>query len=149
MRKNSVEKGSQSELLAEVNITPLGDLSLTLIVILMIISPMIMQSMIKVHSSKAVKSSQEEKAKEKPLFIRITKEAIYLNTEKMASEEEFSLRLANELGNKKDKSVMITSDREVLHGRVVHILDLSRQSGAEKLSLLKGAQKETGSKTPE
>jgi biopolymer transport protein ExbD len=148
MRKNSVEKGSQSELLAEVNITPMGDLSLTLIVILMVISPMIMQSMIRVHSSKAVETAQVEKEKEKPLFVRITDEAIYLNTEKMGSEEEFSIRLANELGNKKDKSVMITADREVLHGTVVHILDLSRQSGAEKLSLLKGAQKETGSKTP-
>jgi len=144
MRKNSVEKGSQSELLAEVNITPLGDLSLTLIVILMIISPMIMQSMIRVHSSKAVESTQVERTKEKPLFVRITNEAIYLNTESMGSEEEFSIRLAKELANKKDKSVMITADREVLHGKVVHILDLAKQSGAVKLSLLKGAKKEIG-----
>ena len=144
MRKNSVEKGSQSELLAEVNITPLGDLSLTLIVILMIVSPMIMQSMIKVHSSKAVESTQVERTKEKPLFVRITNEAIYLNTESMGSEEEFSIRLAKELANKKDKSVMITADREVLHGKVVHILDLAKQSGAVKLSLLKGAKKEIG-----
>jgi len=148
MRKDSVEKGSPKEL-AEVNITPLGDLSLTLIVILMIISPMIMQSMIKVHSSKAVETTQIEKKKEKPLFVRITDEAIYLNTEKMASEEEFSIRLAKELVDKKDKSVMITADREVLHGRVVHILDLSRQSGAVKLSLLKGAQIETSKEIPE
>jgi len=144
MRKNSVEKGSQSELLAEVNITPLGDLSLTLIVILMIVSPMIMQSMIRVHSSKAVESTQVERTKEKPLFVRITNEAIYLNTESMGSEEEFSIRLAKELANKKDKSVMITADREVLHGKVVHILDLAKQSGAVKLSLLKGAKKEIG-----
>jgi len=149
MRKNSVEKGSQSELLAEVNITPLGDLSLTLIVILMIVSPMIMQSMIKVYSSKAVETTQVEKAKEKPLFVRITNEAIYLNTEKMGSEEEFSMRLAKELANKKDKSVMITAKGEVLHGRVVHILDLSRQSGAAKLSLLKETKTETGKETPE
>jgi len=148
MRRNSVEKAGQKEL-AEVNITPLGDVSLTLIIILMVISPMIMQSMIKVHSSKAVKTTQVEKAKEKPLFVRITDEAIYLNTEKMESEEEFSIRLAKELENKKQKSVMITANREVLHGRVVHILDLSRQSGAVKLSLLKGSKRETGKKTPE
>jgi len=141
MRKESIEKGNPKEL-AEVNITPLGDLSLTLIVILMIISPMIMQSMIKVHSSKAVETAQVEKEKEKPLFIRISNDAIYLNTEKMDSEREFSIRLAKELDNKKDKSVMITADGEVLHGRVVHILDISRQSGAVKLSLLKGTKKE-------
>ena len=149
MRKNSVEKGSQSELLAEVNITPLGDLSLTLIVILMIVSPMIMQSMIKVHSSKAVESSRVEEAKEKPLFVHITNEAIYLNTEKMKSEEEFSLRLIKELENKKDRAVMITAEREVLHGMVVHILDLSRQSGAVKLCLLKKVEKEKGKGGPE
>ena len=147
MRKESVEKGGQKEL-AEINITPLGDVSLTLIIILMVISPMIMQSMIKVHSSKAVKSAKVEKAKEKPLFVRVTNEAIYLNTEKMGSEEEFSLRLVKELGNKKEKAVMIAADREVRHGKVVHILDLSRQSGAVKLSLLKKVKKETGKKTP-
>ncbi|MFQ5867586.1 MAG: ExbD/TolR family protein [bacterium] len=148
MRKDSVEKGGRKELV-EVNITPLGDVSLTLIIILMVISPMIMQSMIKVHSSKAVKTTQVEKAKEKPLFVRITDEAIYLNTEKIESEEEFSIRLAKELENKKQKSVMITANREVLHGRVVHILDLSRQSGAVKLSLLKGSKRKTSKKTPE
>lgn len=148
MRKGSIETGGQKEL-AEVNITPLGDVSLTLIIILMLISPMILQSMIKVHSSKAVESTQEEKAKEKPLFVRITKEAIYLNTEKMGSEEEFSLRLIKELEKKNDKSVMITANKEVLHGKVVHILDISRQSGAVKLSLVKRAERETGEKKPE
>jgi len=143
MRKNSVEKGSPEEL-AEVNVTPLGDLSLTLIVIIMIVSPMIMQSMIKVHSSKAVKSVQVEKEKEKPLFVQITRGEIYLNTEKMGSEEEFTLRLAKELEGKKDKAVMITADKEVLHGRVVHILDISRQSGAVKLALVKKVKKEAG-----
>ena len=148
MRKGSIETGGQKEL-AEVNITPLGDVSLTLIIILMVISPMILQSMIKVNSSKAVKSTQEEKAKEKPLFVRITNEAIYLNTEKMGSEEEFSLRLIKELGNKNDKSVMITANKEVPHRKVVHILDISRQSGAVKLSLVKRAERETGDKKPE
>jgi biopolymer transport protein ExbD len=140
MRKGSIETGGQKEL-AEVNITPLGDVSLTLIIILMVISPMIMQSMIKIHSSKAVKSTQTEKAKEKPLFIRITNEAIYLNTEKMGSEEELSLRLIKELESKRDKAVMITANKEVPHGKVVHILDISRQSGAVKLSLVKEAKK--------
>jgi biopolymer transport protein ExbD len=147
MRRGSIETGGQKEL-AEINVTPLGDVSLTLIIILMVISPMIMQSMIKVHSSKAVKSTQAEKAKEKPLFVRITKEAIYLNTEKMGSEEELSLRLIKELENKRDKAVMITADKEVPHGKVVHILDLSRQSGAVKLSLVKRVKRETGKKRP-
>lgn len=148
MRKGSIETGGQKEL-AEVNITPLGDVSLTLIIILMVISPMILQSMIKVNSSKAVKSTQAEETKEKPLFVRITNEAIYLNTEKMGSEEEFSLRLIKELGDKSDKSVMITANKEVPHGKVVHILDISRQSGAVKLSLVKRAERETGDKKPE
>ena len=147
MRRGSIETGGQKDL-AEINVTPLGDVSLTLIIILMVISPMIMQSMIKVHSSKAVKSTQAEKAKEKPLFVRITNEAIYLNTEKMGSEEELSLRLIKELENKSDKAVMITADKEVPHGKVVHILDLSRQSGAVKLSLVKRVKKETGKKRP-
>ena len=48
-----VRQTDKDEPLNEVNVIPLADLSLVLLIILMVLSPMIMQSMIKVQSSKA------------------------------------------------------------------------------------------------
>ncbi len=136
MRKLSSEKG-HSEPIAEVLLTPLCDVSLTLLIILMIISPLVMQSLIRVSTSKAVKSQQTAVKKEKPLFINITKKAIFLNTKKVKSDVDLAIKLRNELTFKRDKTVIVTADKDVRHGTVVHILDVSKQNGAKKLSLMK------------
>ena len=141
MRKFSSEKGKEGEPIAEVNITPLGDVSLTLLIVLMIISPMIVQSMIKVFSSKALPSHQEERVSDKPLFINITKKKVYLNTRPIKSDLDLSSRLINELMQKRDRSVLVTAEKDVKHGQVVHILDIAKQSGADKISLLKSAKR--------
>ena len=49
----SQQPQGDEEPLSEVNVIPLADLSLVLLIILMLLSPMIMQSMIKVHATKA------------------------------------------------------------------------------------------------
>lgn len=141
MRKFSTEKGKEGEPVAEINITPLGDVSLTLLIILMIISPMIMQSMIRVYSSKALPTHQQERKKEKPLFINITKKKIYLNTRPIRSDLDLASRLINELMQKRNKTVLVTAEYNVTHGKVVHVLDIAKQSGAEKISLLKSARR--------
>src|SRR6266700_1250935 len=127
----------QDEALSEVNVIPLADLSLVLLIILMVLSPMIMQSMIKVHATRAsaVKSLQE-KPPEPPLILLINPGAVILNTVKMNSDLDLAAKLAQALGAREDKTVLITADPAVLHGRVVEILDLVKQQGADKIALL-------------
>lgn len=136
------ELHKEDEELSEVNVIPLADLSLVLLIILMVLSPMVMQSMIKVQSTRAsaVKSLQE-KPPEPPLILLINPNGVYLNTIKMNSDLELAAKLAQALGNREDKTVLITADPSVLHGRVVSVLDLVKQQGAEKIALLHKASK--------
>ncbi len=136
MRKRSTEKGESGDI-ADINITPMCDLSLTLLIILMVISPMIMQSMIKVFSSSAVASSAKAAKKEKPLFIEIGEKDTYLNNRKVPSDLYLATHLLAELTRKADKSVMVTVHPAVLHGKVVQTLDLIKQNGASKVSIIK------------
>ena len=131
----------EDETLSEVNVIPLADLSLVLLIILMVLSPMIMQSMIKVHATRAsaVKSLQE-KPPEPPLILLIDPKGLFLNTVKMNTDLDLAAKLAQALGEREDKTVLITADPAVLHGRVVQILDLVKQQGAEKIALLHKAQ---------
>ena len=141
MKKFTIEKGSWDEI-SDINITPMADLSLTLLIILMIVSPMIMQSMLKVYASRAaVEAVEQQKKVSKPLYIEIKKQGFYLNSKKMKSDRDLYLYLKGELSRNQKKNVMITADRGVLHGTVVHVLDISKQAGAEKLSLIKKASR--------
>src|ERR1700730_11092303 len=100
---------SQDEALSEVNVIPLADLSLVLLIILMVLSPMIMQSMIKVQSSraKAIKSLQEQ-PKEPPLILSLMPNSVTLNTVKTTDDVDLASRLAQALGNRDDKTVLFT-----------------------------------------
>ena len=146
----SQQPQSEEETLSEVNVIPLADLSLVLLIILMVLSPMIMQSMIKVHASRASAiKSMTENPPEPPLILLINPEGVYLNTVKMHSDLDLAAKLAQALGNREDKTVLITADPSVLHGRVVTLLDMVKQQGAEKIALLRknGAAAPKGGKS--
>src|SRR5690242_3347722 len=102
-----VRQSEASEPLNEVNVIPLADLSLVLLIILMVLSPMIMQSMIKVQASKAsaVKSLAQQ-PKEPPIILALNPNGISLNTVKVGDDVDLAARLAAALGNREDKTVL-------------------------------------------
>jgi biopolymer transport protein ExbD len=135
------QQAQEGEELSEVNVIPLADLSLVLLIILMVLSPMIMQSMIKVQASKAsaVKSLAQQPP-EPPLILAVNPGGISLNTVKINTDLELAAQLAQALGNREDKTVLLTADPAVIHGRLVQVLDLVKQQGADKIALLKKAR---------
>ena len=137
-----VRQTESGEPLNEVNVIPLADLSLVLLIILMVLSPMVMQSMIKVQSSRAsaIKSLKEQ-PKEPPLILSLMPNSVTLNTVKVTDDVDLASRLAQALGNRDDKTVLFTADPAVLHGRFVQVLDLVKQQGADKIAILKKARK--------
>jgi len=136
-----VRQTDAGEPLNEVNVIPLADLSLVLLIILMVLSPMVMQSMIKVQASRAsaIKSLASQ-PKEPPLILSLGANSVSLNSVKMKDDVDLAAHLAGALGNREDKTVLFTADPGVLHGRFVQVLDLLKQQGAEKIALLKKAR---------
>lgn len=125
--------------IVSINITPLADVTTTLIVIFLITMPYIMWSGIKVNSTRAVKDRnivQAEKEPE-PIVLVLTTKEVYLNKERVKSRRDLGLLLQGLLKKRAYKQVIIVPDGDVLLGRVVEVLDIAKQSGAVKLALLK------------
>src|SRR5713101_3161271 len=101
------------ETLSEVNVIPLADLSLVLLIILMVMSPMISQALIQVTAAKAAAAqTQEELATEKPetpIIISYAPGLLKLNGVSMGSDLEFVTRLDQLLPKRHDKSVILTA----------------------------------------
>src|SRR5437773_1805525 len=109
------QQATEDEPLSEVNVIPLADLSLVLLIILMVLSPMIMQSMIKVQASRAsaIKSLAPQ-PKEPPLILAVNADSsVSLNTVKMTSDLDLVARLAQGLANRDDKTLLLTADPAV------------------------------------
>ncbi|OVE78253.1 hypothetical protein BVX98_00865 [bacterium F11] len=124
----------------KINVVPLADLSLVLLIILMVLSPMVMSSMVRVQTPNLAKvKAKQEKSKKilDPLLIKITQRGLFLNNRKVESEEFLAEQIGIKLTDEPERPVIVTASDNIQVGAVVHILDLAKQSGADRVSLLK------------
>jgi len=127
------------EELSEVNVIPLADLSLVLLIILMVLSPMVTQALIQIQAGKAAAAQTQEEITqpETPVIVSFAPGVLKLNGIAMGSDLEFVKRLDAVMANRKDRSVILTASPLLTHGKVVHLMDVVKRHGAESLVMLK------------
>jgi len=135
----SHKMNDHDEGLSEVNVIPLADLSLVLLIILMVLSPMAAQTLFHIASAQANKaqSQQDLATPEVPVIVTYEPTALKLNGIVMVDEMDFVKKLESVMAPRVDKSVLITASPAVMHGKVVHIMDLVKRHGAASLVMVK------------
>lgn len=114
----------------QLDIAPLVDVVLLLLVFFMLTSSYIFQPGIKIHLPRAVTSEVIQK---KSLIITVTAEnLIYLN-EKSVTGEELSRALADTM--EKSSPLLIKADRRCSLGRIVEVWDICRESGFTQINI--------------
>jgi len=133
------KNGSLSKGISEANITPLADVTTTLIVIFLITMPAIMWNGIQVNSAEAGSEQQvvtpTTKHTDDIITVVIEPEGISLNGESIAIGE-LEGTLQQRLVGMADKTVVVVPSDLVELGFVVEVLDIAKASGAEQLALL-------------
>jgi biopolymer transport protein TolR len=116
----------------EINVTPLVDVMLVLLVIFLVASVYIVKESIEIELPKAATATD---VVDTTLSIVMDKERkLYLNGEPI---EEGALATACEKAAEKDKDTqaIIAADHAVSHGDVIRVIDLVRSHGLEKFAL--------------
>ncbi len=133
-KKNSILEGQN-----EANITPLADVTTTLIVVFLITMPALAGHGIKVNQAEAGSESAvvtpTELKNESLLTLAVTPEGITLNGA-MVAVEQLEYELSSKLATRDDKTLVIVPHDDVLLGQVVQVLDIAKASGAESLAML-------------
>lgn len=118
--------------MSEINITPLTDVMLVLLVIFMVTTPLIMTDSFKVKLPKAVTSDAEPG---KGAVIAINESGLISLNGKDVRQEELYGKLRQGFGSGLDKTVVIKADGATRHNIIVKVLDTAKAAGAEKLSI--------------
>ena len=121
------------------NITPLADVTTTLIVVFLITMPTIMWSGISVNRTQTDKGQEvirkEMPAEDEMLTIAIRPGVVTLNRVPVTPALLGEL-LANRLAEREDKTVVVVPSDDVELGEVVSVLDIAKASGAGNLALV-------------
>lgn len=126
---------------AEINVTPMADIMLVLLVIFMITTPLL-QTGITVNLPKAKNSLDAPEADSKDaVIVALNREGRIYLSKAPVSESELLDALAKRFSEGEiNKTIFLKADSAVAYGRVVQIVDSCRRSGVEKIGLM--AEKE-------
>ncbi len=123
--------GEDAGIVAEINITPLTDVFLVLLIIFMVTSSVISNQGKEVDLPNSVVASQTPAG----VTVTVTAEDEIQVDGEVVSIDNLGPALETALANAREKVVILRGDRSVVLGRAVGILDLAQEAGATGIAL--------------
>ena len=128
-------------MIVDINVTPLVDITLVLLLIFMVTASLIVNPAIKVDLPKAASGTEQTRT---TLGLTLKKDgALYLNGQ--PSNDEAVVRyIGSELPKNSELQAIIAADKAVPHGDVIHVIDLVKRSGVHRFAI--STDRETASR---
>lgn len=124
--------GGDDDVISGINVTPLVDVVLVLLVIFLITAPVIYQSAIKVQLPKA---SSGEQAQASPLDFVINRQGEVHWGKSKIDWTTLNARLSEAMKKNPDQTAIISADQATPHGSVIKLMDALRRAGLVKFAL--------------
>jgi biopolymer transport protein TolR len=125
--------GNNRQLMSEINVTPLVDVMLVLLIIFMVAAPMMIQGVdvnLPKTEAKNIKTSDE------PLMLTVnSKKEIFLESHKIPLEG-LELKIRKIFENRRDKEVLLRADKDIPYGFVINVIASVKKAGIEKLGMV-------------
>jgi biopolymer transport protein TolR len=124
---------SESRPMADINVTPLVDVVLVLLIIFMVTAPML-QMGIDVNLPR-VKAKSIDVAEEKLVLTITPAREIFINKNKMPMRD-LRTKLENIFTSRTDREIFMRADKTVPYGFVVEVMSEIRKAGVDKLGMI-------------
>ena len=126
------EDEDNARMIVDINVTPLVDIMLVLLIIFMVTAAFIGSSSIKIDLPKAASGSDTARS---TLALTLASDGtLYLNGER-SSEGAVTRFIGGELPKNPDLQAIIAADKVVQHGNVVRVIDLVKRAGVRKFAI--------------
>jgi biopolymer transport protein ExbD len=133
---------------ADINVTPMVDVMLVLLIIFMVITPMLSKGkdvdLVKTKNPISMPAADKSDA----VLVAITRDGkAWLGSDQVQAED-LPPKVKDMLTNKLDKTVFVKADSRAAYGKVVDVVDNLRAAGVDQLGLLTEQSQEKGKGAP-
>ena len=145
-RRLKIEKKA----IVDINVTPMVDVMLVLLIIFMVITPMLSKGvsvdMVRTRNHIAMDEADREDA----LVVAVTRDGnVFLGRTKIEASE-LGAQAKEVLANRLDKTVYVKSDQRARYERVVEVVNILRSAGCDQVGLItEKLEERTGLVTPQ
>jgi biopolymer transport protein TolR len=120
--------------MSEINVTPLVDVMLVLVIILLITAPLLTQS---VHVTLPKTAETTANIKDQPLQLAIDSQGVItLNKQAVANQSALETILKNELVKNKEVAVHLYADQAVVYKKVAEVMATVQHAGIAKIAFV-------------
>lgn len=125
--------GGRDEPITAINVTPLVDVCLVLVIIFMVTAPMFSEPALKVDLPSARTREGEEKDK---VELTLSKDGQYaVDYEKFASLDALTPRLKEKLADSDSKLVILRADKDATYGPLTDLMARAKDAGARSMTI--------------
>jgi biopolymer transport protein ExbD len=132
------KSGSEDGLMAELNVTPLVDVMLVLLVIFIVTAPMIVPQSMKVNLPNTQAVVQQDQAKNAQLIVEASGQLTFQGN--TINDEQFAAELKQQSSSPQFQ-LQVSADKAVPYGRVAEIMAIAQANGVTKMSFVSVAVK--------
>ena len=128
--------GKKGGPMADINVTPMADIMIVLLIIFMVITPML-QKGVDVKLPMAG-NTKERKDEPKTIMVAIKKDGtVFLNQVKVGNPAtELTNLIKERLEEVQDKVIYLKGDEGIEYGKIMEVMDLVRAGGVEEVALI-------------
>ena len=130
----AVQLGGGGSVKSDINVTPLVDVMLVLLIIMMIVAPLLQQG-VSVKLPVATNTTEKPDTQEQTVLAIDSNKRFYLNAVPV-QKDDLQRRVTEILETKKDRIVIIKADEDVEYSAVMDAMDQLRATGIEDMGLI-------------
>jgi biopolymer transport protein ExbD len=128
----AMKSGQDNEAISDINVVPLVDIILVVLIIFMVTAPMFLKPTINVNLPKAASGDKTAPSK---LNITLTADGRINLNGTFVSEGLVKQRAMDEVAKNTEIQAIISADKDVPHGKVVEVLDIVKTAGVKKFAI--------------
>jgi biopolymer transport protein TolR len=128
-----VSTSSGRKLMSEINVTPLVDVMLVLLIIFMVTAPMLMEGIdvnLPQTKTRSIKTEQD------PLILSVTKKGEIFLENHSVKLEELGQKIETVFKYRKEKELLLRADKDIAYGVVVKVMAEVKRAGVTKLGMI-------------
>ena len=127
------DSGDDENIMSDINMTPLIDIMLVLLIIFMVTSTAALESGLDIELPKT--QITNEKKQDEILIVTLDKDGKVAIQGKTVTDAELPMKIAEALKTLKTESVILEGDTKAFLGKAVELMDIAKSAGAKNFSI--------------